>query len=116
MWVKNLGLTEDPASTVRRYSGRALCLVLVIVILVIGIPARQNTPYYHMIDQQDYEAFVWIRDNVSDEYDKAILDPWKATAFVAITGKKVFTRIHNEQMPSDEQAYAFLKAASIPVS
>ncbi len=88
--------------------GAVLCLALVALTLVIAIPAHQNTPYYLMIDKQDYAAFVWIRDNVGDEYQKAILDPWKATAFVAITGKRVFSKIHAYPEPSDEEAYAFL--------
>lgn len=47
-----------------------------------------------MIETEDYEAFIWIRDNVDDRYQKAILDPWKGTPFTAITGKYVYTRIH----------------------
>ena len=68
-------------------TGRALCLAVVIITLVICIPARQHIPYYHMIDSYDYEAFTWIGENVSDDYGKAVLDPWKATAFAAITEK-----------------------------
>jgi hypothetical protein len=61
-----------------------------------------------MIDGQDYEVFVWIRDNVAEKYDRAILDPWKATAFTAITRKHVYTRIHEFAKPSDEEAHEFL--------
>jgi len=61
-----------------------------------------------MIDGQDYEVFVWIRDNVAEKYDRAILDPWKATAFTAITRKHVYTRIHEFAKPSDDEAYEFL--------
>lgn len=89
--------------------GKAMCLILIAITLVIAIPARQDTAYYHMIDDYDYEAFTWINDNVNKEYKKAILDPWKATAFVAITQRQVFTRIHSYPKPSDEQAYSFLE-------
>jgi len=93
-------------------AGYILCLALIGATLAMTIPARQSTTYYHtpLIDKQDYEAFVWIKDNVSDEYEKAILDPWKATAFTAVTGKQVYTRIHFERKPRDEQAYAFLRS------
>ena len=74
-----------------------------------NIPARLNTPYYHMIDDQDYAAFKWIENNVSTNYETAILDPWKATAFTAITGKKVYTRIHLAPFEKDFKAYAFLQ-------
>ena len=46
---------------------------------------------------------------MSDDYGKAVLDPWKATAFAAITEKKVFTRIHAFPKPSDDEADAFLE-------
>ncbi len=88
--------------------GYTLCLVLIGIILAITIPARQDIYYYHMIDERDYETFVWVRNNVDESYEKAILDPWKATAFTAITGKKVYTRIHTYPQPKDEEAREFL--------
>ena len=89
--------------------GLVLCLVLIGFTLAQAIPYHQQIPYYHMINEQDYEAFIWIRDNVEENYGKAILDPWKATAFVAITGKHIYTRIHAYPKPSDEEAYEFLR-------
>ena len=62
-----------------------------------------------MIDEKDYQAFVWVKENVGDRYGKAILDPWKATAFSAVTGRAVYTRIHGYPMESDELAYKFLE-------
>jgi len=88
--------------------GNILCLVLIGLTLAIAIPARQHTPYYHMIDEEDYQAFVWIKDNIDESYEKAILDPWKATAFTAITGKNIFSKIHMAPKPSDEEARKFL--------
>jgi hypothetical protein len=114
-WVKNLRVPENLGSLLKVPSligqniGAVLCLTLIVITLIISIPSRQIQPYYNMIDQEDYEAFVWIRDNVSQNYAKAILDPWKATAFAAITGKYVFTRIHGYPKPSDEEAYSFLQ-------
>jgi hypothetical protein len=100
------------ASIASRYLGKFLCLALIGVTLAVTVPARQNTPYYHMIDSEDYQAFIWIKDNVGKEYDKAILDPWKATAFTAITGKKVYTRIHAYPTAKDNEAYDFLSGGS----
>ena len=95
-------------SIITQHLGKFLCLVLVGVILALGIPDRQETPYYHMIDEADYQAFVWVRDNVDNDYKKAILDPWKATAFSAVTGKNIYTRIHSYPKASDEKALEFL--------
>lgn len=93
-------------------AGNILCLALIALMLAITIPARLDTLYYHMIDKEDYEAFVWVRDNVGNEYDKAVLDPWKATAFMAITEKAVHTKIHIHPTTRDEEAYAFLRSGS----
>lgn len=114
MGMKRLGLPEKisirlRAPLITQNVGKLLCLVFIGLTLAMCIPDRQDTPYYHMIDRQDYEAFVWIKDNVNGGYEKAILDPWKATAFTAITGKKVYTRIHAYPKPSDMEAYAFLR-------
>jgi len=111
--VKNLTLPERVTRWLRtpiitQYVGKFLCLVLIAIILWIAIPDRQDTPYYHVIDDYDYQAFVWIKENVGKEYSKAILDPWKATAFTALTGKAVFTRLHASPMPADEAAQKFL--------
>jgi len=88
--------------------GNVFCLALIALTLVMVIPVRQDTPYYHMIDEEDYEAFVWIKDNVGKGYSIAILDPWKATAFAAITEKEIYTRIHNYPTDRDKKANAFL--------
>jgi len=111
--VKNLSL---PAKFVHwlkkpfltRHLGKLPCLVLVSVTLVIGIPDRQDIPYYYMIGEEDYQAFVWIDQNVDKEHEKAILDPWEATAFTAVTGRSAYSRIHAYPTASDEKAYQFL--------
>jgi hypothetical protein len=96
------------APLVTRNVGNVLCLVAVALTLAVAIPARQDIPYYHMADSQDYEAFVWVKENVPSEYERAILDPWKGTAFTAITGKYVYTRISEYPTAKDIEAYSFL--------
>ncbi|MFC2034318.1 hypothetical protein ACFLTT_02835 [Chloroflexota bacterium] len=99
MAVKNIKLPDIfnkwiKTSLVNQYAGVFLCLVLIVITLIVTIPNRLATPYYYIIDQEDYQAFTWIKDNVSEDYNKAILDPWKATAFTAITRKNIHTRTH----------------------
>jgi hypothetical protein len=65
-----------------------------------------------MIDDGDYQAFVWVRENVDDSCKKAILDPWKATAFAAITQKSIYARIPAYPESSDMKAYQFLRCGS----
>jgi hypothetical protein len=114
MAVKNLRLPEGLASkvggsTMTRYLGWFFCLVLVGVTLFTSIPDRQDTSYYHMIDEEDYQAFVWIKENLGKEYDRVLLEPWKATAFTAVTGKKVYSRIHAFPKNIDIAARSFLE-------
>ncbi len=117
MGVKNLRLpakisTRLKVPLITQNVGRILCLALIGITLAISIPARQDTRYYHMIDKHDYEAFVWIEENINESYERAILDPWKATAFTAITGKYAYARIHGFSTPRDDEANAFLKDGS----
>ncbi|MFC1921360.1 hypothetical protein ACFLYQ_06535 [Chloroflexota bacterium] len=97
---------------VTQYTGKFVYLVLIVVTLVLVIPARLDTSYYYMIDEEDYQAFAWIQDNLGDEYGKAVLDPWKATAFSAITGKTMYSRIHAYPMEKDKEAYSFIRGSS----
>jgi hypothetical protein len=117
MAVKNLKLPEGfiarlKAPPIMRNVGYILCLILIGLTLYIAIPARQDTLYYRMIDDEDYKAFVWIRDNVDSSYQKAVLDPWKGTAFTAISGKNVYTWIGEYSHESDKKAYEFLRNGS----
>lgn len=119
-WQINAGLTA-----ISRYSGWFFCLVLVGLTLYTTLPDRQQEPYYQMMTDDEYRAYTWIKENVGEEYQKAILDPWKATPFAVISGKYVYTRIHAYPTPVDEEARkfledgcrdtAFLKAKSITI-
>jgi hypothetical protein len=114
MGIKNLKLPSTLSArlkipVVTKNAGYILCLIIIVVTLLIGIPVRQQLPYYHMIDTEDYEAFIWIKENVGNDFERAILDPWKGTAFTAITGKYVYTRISDAAKPSDTEAYLYLQ-------
>lgn len=112
-WLRKLELPRIVPDILKRpmvkqATGVVLCLIIVGITLDVGIPARLKTPYYHMIDSQDDNNFAWIRDNVDASYKKAVLDPWKATAFSAITGHITYARPEVSAGPSEERAYAFL--------
>ena len=113
MWVYNFRLPGKLLARIKippiaKNVGMVFGLVLIVLLLVNGIHNRQNALYYHMIDQEDYNAFQWIEENIGTGYDRALLDPWKATAFTAITGKMVYTRIHEAPYANDLKAYEFL--------
>lgn len=117
MWVKSLKLPARFDSWLKmpiitQNIGKFLCLAIMGITLAITIPTRLDIPYYHMIDEQDYQAFIWIKNNTNPDYGKAILDPWKATAFTALTGKQVYSRLHTLPEETDEKAYSFLRNGS----
>lgn len=95
-------------SSIFRSASSYVFALLIVVTLVIAIPARVNASFYHMIDEEDYRSFAWIKNNVGPDYSGALIDPWKATAFVALTGKKVASRIWVKQEPVDDVIYKFL--------
>lgn len=119
-WLRTLRFPSESNGVLKyflaRNAGNIIFLVFIIAILATGIPARKQTSYYHLIDRQDYQAFVWIRDNLSEDYQKAILNPWQATAFTAITQRNVYTRIHEYPKDRDLQAYDFLRGGCIDTS
>ncbi|MCX6004915.1 MAG: hypothetical protein NT082_04510, partial [Chloroflexi bacterium] len=92
-WIRKLRLpakfVHQHKSNLFRYAGNIACVFLVVIILAIAVPTRLNASFYHMIDDEDYQSFTWIKNNIGAEYTTALLDPWKATAFSAVTGKKV---------------------------
>jgi hypothetical protein len=109
LWrIRGIRLPErlKPAFLSRNLGG-FLCLILLIPTLFFSLRTHLDAVYYHTIQEQDYEAFVWIEENVGDEYDKAIVDPWKATAFTAITGKKVYSYVVTSFSNTDIRAYQF---------
>jgi hypothetical protein len=111
LWkIRSIRLLErlKPAFLSRNLGG-FLCLLLLIPTLFFSLRTHLDTQYYHTIQEHDYEAFVWIEANIGDEYDLAILDPWKATAFTAITGKRVYARIGTSMSSADLRAYKFFE-------
>ena len=64
-----------------------VCFLLVVTV----VPVHMDISYYHMIDENDYETFIWIEDNLDsfrDEnhsYDRGAVDPFFASPFSTVT-------------------------------
>ncbi|MFC1947585.1 hypothetical protein ACFLXY_06680 [Chloroflexota bacterium] len=82
--------------------------VLVLLVVITVVPQRQSTQYYKMIDESDYQAFCWIRDNYGGQRIEVIVDPWKGTAFSAVTAMRVTSRIIMAPTEIDYEIYEFL--------
>ena len=60
--------------------------------IIISIYNNLNTPYYHIIDENDYDNFLLIKEN-SPRNVTVLSDPWKARALAPIAEKVVFAVI-----------------------
>jgi hypothetical protein len=116
LWrLRNLSLSGKLTAKLKvrplsRYTLRIILVSIIIALsLVQTVIAQSRTPFYHVIDEEDYHAFVWIGENLADSYQKAILDPWKATAFMALARREVYTRIQHAPGEADFRAYEFLR-------
>lgn len=69
-------------------------VVLIIFILIMVLPAKldSNGPIYHIINEQEYNDFIWIKEN-TDKNSLAVLHPWKADAFTPIAERQVYSRV-----------------------
>jgi hypothetical protein len=113
MELRKISLPTPLRSGLEGRWGRGACgivisVAIVAVTLAFAIPARLHQPYYYMIDRREYNAFTWIGNNLGPDYEKAVLDPWKATAFSAITGRVVYARIETAPGSNEERATKFL--------
>ncbi len=84
-----------------------ICLTLT---AYFAIKRDLKTPYYHLINDKDYENFLWIKEN-SEPNAIVLLDPWKARAFPAIAERKVYAVMpfgpNKEYLKLVENAYRF---------
>ncbi len=90
--------------------GALTALAAVVILVVTVVPVRVRYDYYHMIDNNDYRAFAWVDRTVDDAYQLALLDPWKASAFTAITGKQICRHIKEYMTSIDDLVYKYLES------
>ncbi len=84
----------------QRNVSKPFSVILICCILALSLNSHSGESYYHIISQDEYDDFQWIRENLNSTYERAILDPWKAVAFTPVTGKMVFYAI--PQGPGDD--------------
>jgi hypothetical protein len=64
--------------------------VLVIATILLSSYRNLNTPYYHAINAQDYQNFLYIQSHFNSS-ELTIMNPIKAKAFTPITGMHVYS-------------------------
>jgi len=74
-----------------KYTSFFISVVAFILLATTTLPVHNDIPYYHMINELDYESFTWINENIDNyrnsthPYNRAAVDPFKASPFSAIT-------------------------------
>jgi len=81
---------------ISRYIRKAPLLAVVLVLALmaasafIGVKNRLEEPYYHIVSDSVYSDLVWIRENLDDSYQRAVVDPAIAIAFAPLSGKFIY--------------------------
>ena len=93
-----------------RKTGLILLISLLIITTYIAIDRDIHENYYHLIDDQDYKSFLWIKENTSQDA-VILLDPWKARALPTIAERRVYAVMpfgpNEEQLRLVEKANKF---------
>ncbi len=80
-----------------------MAIALTALLLFLLLPKKIDSmgPIYHIINEQEYKDFTWIKDN-TNKNAIVLIDPWKADAFTPIAERAVYSRI--VQGPSEKYA------------
>ncbi len=89
---------------------RGFVVVGVVGVLFVGLAspalsAALNEPYYRVIDEEDWERFVWVEENVGEEYEVFLAHPWKAPILTAMTGMQPYAWLSPGSPPVNGEAF-----------
>jgi hypothetical protein len=107
-----------------KHSAIIAALLIPILLIATAVPAHLDIEYYHMIDEEEYKTFIWMRENLDDfrdenhSYDRCAIDPFKASPLSAVTKLcTIFSTMHPlySYMICDE-IKSFLKEGCINTS
>ena len=74
-----------------KHASIVIPFIIVIILAMTTVPAHTDILYYQMINETDFETFQWINENIDNYrdsthvYNRAAVDPYKASPFSAIT-------------------------------
>jgi len=87
-WMK-LGMKKWPR--LAHIAAYAVIGILLVSASGINIRSHLSEYYYHVIDAEMYQEFLWIQEYVPPSYQIGILDTHEAWPFAAITKKFAYT-------------------------
>ena len=90
--------------------GIILLVIFLVATTCVAVHRNMDTSYYHIIGEEEYNDFLWIKSNTS--IDAIIIaDPWKARALAPVAERRVYAVLpfgpDTEQMIKVNQAINF---------
>jgi hypothetical protein len=72
------------------FAAALVALAVLVPSAAFNLENRHEEVYYHLLNEERYEDFVWIRDNVCSKGELALVQPHLGRPFAAITGTRVY--------------------------
>jgi len=69
--------------------GVFLVIICLIATMGLGIYNNINTPYYRLIDDSDYESFIWIKENTPED-SIVLADPYRSRTLATVAERRVY--------------------------
>lgn len=85
----------------------AIFIIVLLFTCTFAVKNNIDTEYYHLIDEQDYDSFIWIKENTASDI-VVLADPWKARALAPVAERIVYTVMPFG--PVEEQMKSVFKA------
>ncbi|MFO7966500.1 MAG: hypothetical protein R6U44_02755 [Archaeoglobaceae archaeon] len=86
---------------------KTILAALVIAVIALGFSAQShvNEEYYYIVNDQEFQDFMYIKENVSG--DKVLVRPWEGFALPAITEKPVYVYPGPSESAQEKSAKAY---------
>jgi hypothetical protein len=88
-------------ANLKKYIGIIVPVVVCLILVTTTVPAHLEISYYQMINETDYETFIWIEENIDNfrdenhSYDRGAVNPFFASPFSAVTRIYMVSSIMN---------------------
>lgn len=87
---------------------RSAAVLLVLLAATGAVNAHAQEFFTPIMDQEDFEAFTWIDENLPEDMGPTLLRPQKAVAFTAVTGRlPADAALPGRQLSGDEFTFRF---------
>jgi hypothetical protein len=86
-WLRDFLKRRAALAAVISYS---VTIVILVLSFVLSLRSHLAEPYYHLVDDTNYQDFLWVSEYVPSTYRTGITDIGIACPFAAVSGKYVY--------------------------